>query len=126
MADQAKKIEKDAAGQFARSKHGRDNDGLTSAEPRVLSGDGDATFDNDPDFPPESRNDRETGARKLQSVDGGGMEAGPDERTREGPPEHGLQEDMDETPEKTRHGDGQNPSGSFGVSDARSATRRDR
>jgi hypothetical protein len=116
MTDRAKKIEKDAAGQFVRSKHGRDNDGLSSAEPRVISGGGDAAFDDDPDFPPESRNDRATGARKLQSVGGGGMEDSPDERTHEGPPEHGLQEDMDETPEKTRHGDGQNPPGSFGAS----------
>ena len=116
MPDQSKKIENDAAGQFVRSKHGRGNDGLSRAEPRVTPGDGDATFDNDPDFPPESRNDRATGARKLQSIEGGGMEDGPDERTYEGPPEHGLQEDMDEVPEKTRHGDGQNPPGSFGVS----------
>ena len=125
MPDQTKKIEKDAAGQFVRTKHGRDNDGLSSAEPRVTSGDGDATFDNDPDFPPESRNDRATGARKLQSVEEGGMEAGPDERTHEEPPEHGLQEDMDDVPEKTRHGNGQNPPGSFGASDAGSATRRE-
>jgi hypothetical protein len=118
MTDQAKKIEKDAAGQFVRSKHGRDNDGLSSAEPRVISGDGDATFDDDPDFPPESRNDRETGARKLQSEEGGGMEDGPDERTHDGPPEHGLQEDLEEVPEKTRQSDGQNPPGSFGASKA--------
>jgi hypothetical protein len=126
MADQAKKIENDAAGQFVRTRHGAENDGLSSAEPRVISGDGDATFEDDPGFPPESRNDRQTGARKLQSVEGGGMETGPDERTNDEAPEHGLQEDMDDVPEKTRHGDGRNPPGSFGVSDARSSARRDR
>jgi hypothetical protein len=108
MPDQTKKIEKDAAGQFVRTEHGRSNDGLASAEPRVSSNDGDATFDDD--FPPESRNDRETGARKLLSENYSGMEDGPDERTHDGPREHGLQEDMDEAPEKTRRSDGQDPS----------------
>lgn len=38
--------EKDAKGQFVRTRHGADNDGVLSANPRVLSGkkDGDATF----------------------------------------------------------------------------------
>lgn len=42
----AKDPEKDAKGQFAKNQHGGDNDGTVSAEPRVLSenGDGDATF----------------------------------------------------------------------------------
>ncbi len=38
--------EQDAAGQFARSHKGHDNSGVTSADPRVLSGkaSGDATW----------------------------------------------------------------------------------
>ena len=38
--------EADAKGQFARTRHGSNNDGVVSAKPRVLSGnkDGDATF----------------------------------------------------------------------------------
>lgn len=41
-----KQIEKDAKGQFARSKADASNDGVISAEPRVISRDpeGDATF----------------------------------------------------------------------------------
>lgn len=37
---------KDARGQFARSEQGAENDGVLSANPRVVSGksDGDATF----------------------------------------------------------------------------------
>lgn len=31
--------------QFVRSRHGADNDGVASAEPRVIAGDVDATFD---------------------------------------------------------------------------------
>jgi hypothetical protein len=36
----------DAKGQFVKTRHGADNDGVLSANPRVLSGkkDGDATF----------------------------------------------------------------------------------
>jgi hypothetical protein len=39
----------DAKGQYARTRHGSTNDGMASANPRVLSGksDGDATFKND-------------------------------------------------------------------------------
>lgn len=45
----AKEIRKDAEGQFARSPHGRRNSGVSSAEPRVITGDEDATFDTDPE-----------------------------------------------------------------------------
>ena len=39
-------VERDAEGQFVRSRHGGGNDGMASANPRPLSGkkDGDATF----------------------------------------------------------------------------------
>lgn len=40
--------QKDAKGQFVRTDHGRDNSGVASAEPRVITGDEDATFDTDP------------------------------------------------------------------------------
>ncbi len=38
--------ENDAKGQYARTRHGASNDGVTSAEPRVFSGEdsGDATW----------------------------------------------------------------------------------
>jgi hypothetical protein len=41
--------ESDARGQFAKTQHGGKNDGVISANPRVLSGkkDGDATFKSD-------------------------------------------------------------------------------
>lgn len=42
------KVEDDAKGQFVRSRHDADNDGVVSAEPRVITGDEDATFDTDP------------------------------------------------------------------------------
>jgi hypothetical protein len=42
------KVEEDAKGQFVRSRHGADNDGVVSAKPRVITGDDDATFDTDP------------------------------------------------------------------------------
>ncbi|MDQ0996497.1 hypothetical protein QFZ34_001679 [Phyllobacterium ifriqiyense] len=37
---------KDAKGQFAKTRHGAKNDGVSSANPRIMSGkeDGDATF----------------------------------------------------------------------------------
>ena len=43
--------EADARPQFAKKRHGGDNDGTASAEPRVSTGrtDGDSTFSNDPD-----------------------------------------------------------------------------
>ena len=44
----AREIKDDAKGQFVRSRHGADNDGVVSAEPRVITGDEDATFDTDP------------------------------------------------------------------------------
>ncbi|MCX8282464.1 hypothetical protein OSJ77_19930 [Phyllobacterium sp. 0TCS1.6C] len=39
----------DAKAQFTKTQHGGDNDGVSSANPRVLSGkeDGDATFKSD-------------------------------------------------------------------------------
>lgn len=52
----AAEIVKDAKGQFAPKQHGGKNDGLDSAAPVVTTGDGDATFDNDPDD--RSRNKR--------------------------------------------------------------------
>jgi hypothetical protein len=45
------KVEDDAKGQFVRSRHDADNDGVVSAEPRVITGDEDATFDTDPQAP---------------------------------------------------------------------------
>ena len=42
------KIEDDAKGQFVRSRHGASNDGVVSAEPSVITGDEDATFDTEP------------------------------------------------------------------------------
>jgi hypothetical protein len=49
-AGEAKKpeAEKDAKGQFVRTEHGRKNDGVDSAEPVVVSGTDDATFETDP------------------------------------------------------------------------------
>lgn len=44
----ADRIRKDAEGQFAPKKHGGKNNGLDSAAPVVTTGDGDATFDDDP------------------------------------------------------------------------------
>lgn len=44
----ARKVEDDAKGQFVRSRHGAENDGVVSAEPSVITGDDDATFDTDP------------------------------------------------------------------------------
>lgn len=41
-------IRKDAKGQFARPRRGSDNSGVSSAAPRVLTGEEDATFDNRP------------------------------------------------------------------------------
>lgn len=51
--------EEDAAGQFAAPQHGGNNSGVSSAEPRVLSGeeDGDATF-------PLRRGDRKSEERE--------------------------------------------------------------
>jgi hypothetical protein len=39
-------VERDAKGQFVRTEHGKSNDGVSGANPRVLSGneDGDSTF----------------------------------------------------------------------------------
>ncbi|MBS9720566.1 hypothetical protein JYU29_07695 [Tianweitania sp. BSSL-BM11] len=41
-------VEGDARGQFVHSKEGRENNGVTSASPRVTTGTDDATFENDP------------------------------------------------------------------------------
>ncbi|MCG6115281.1 MAG: hypothetical protein MEQ84_08790 [Mesorhizobium sp.] len=38
------KIKDDAGGQFVQSQNGKDNSGVSSATPRVLTGDEDATF----------------------------------------------------------------------------------
>ena len=46
--NKAAAIHKDARGQFAGAQHGGKNDGLDSAAPIATTGDGDATFDNDP------------------------------------------------------------------------------
>lgn len=42
------RAEKDAKGQFVRSRHGADNSGVTSARPRVITGHDDATVDGEP------------------------------------------------------------------------------
>lgn len=41
-------VEGDARGQFVQSDHGKENNGVTSASPRVTTGTDDATFENDP------------------------------------------------------------------------------
>lgn len=48
-AGAAARIRKDAAPQFERSIEGAGNSGVSSAEPRVLTGDEDATFDTHPE-----------------------------------------------------------------------------
>lgn len=47
--EQAEEVRKDAKGQFVRTKKGSTNDGISSASPRVITGDEDATFDTNPD-----------------------------------------------------------------------------
>ena len=49
MTERKKSPESDAKGHFAKTQHGGDNDGVSSANPRVLSGkkDGDATSKSD-------------------------------------------------------------------------------
>jgi hypothetical protein len=50
------KIHYDAKPQFVRSRKGAHNSGVSSAEPRVITGDEDATFDTDPEAqPPRNR-----------------------------------------------------------------------
>ncbi|HWK65002.1 MAG TPA: hypothetical protein VNS34_08680 [Rhizobiaceae bacterium] len=44
----ANEIRKDAKAQFAKTRHGRHNSGVSSAEPRVITGDEDATFHTKP------------------------------------------------------------------------------
>ena len=43
------RIHKDAQPQFVQSREGADNSGVSSAEPRVITGDEDATFTNHPE-----------------------------------------------------------------------------
>lgn len=45
----AKSIHQDAKPQFVRSRKGADNSGVSSAEPRVITGDEDATFKTHPE-----------------------------------------------------------------------------
>ena len=42
------KVHDDAKPQFVRSRKGAHNSGVSSAKPRVITGDEDATFDTDP------------------------------------------------------------------------------
>lgn len=56
--DAAAAVEKDARGQFARPRGENSNSGVSSAAPRVLTGDEDATFANEP------------GDRTLGTLDG--------------------------------------------------------
>lgn len=44
-----KRIHEDAKPQFVRSRKGADNSGVSSAEPRVITGDEDATFTTRPE-----------------------------------------------------------------------------
>jgi hypothetical protein len=44
-----KRIHEDAKPQFVRSRKGADNSGVASAEPRVITGDEDATFTTHPE-----------------------------------------------------------------------------
>jgi hypothetical protein len=53
--EEARRIERDASPQFVRTKVGSKNSGVSSAEPRVITGDEDATFDEDPDGEGASR-----------------------------------------------------------------------
>lgn len=54
----AKRIHEDAKPQFVRSRKGADNSGVASAEPRVITGDEDATFTTHPErHPPHSKQD---------------------------------------------------------------------
>ena len=48
---EADRIERDANPQFVRSKKGSKNSGVSSAEPRVITGDEDATFHEKPEEP---------------------------------------------------------------------------
>ena len=54
----AGQVEQDAEGQFAREKKGATNSGVSSAKPRVVTGDEDATFDKDPGGTSGSRSGR--------------------------------------------------------------------
>ncbi|MBD0416969.1 hypothetical protein [Oryzicola mucosus] len=45
----ADKIHDDAKPQYVKSHEGADNSGVSSAEPRVITGDEDATFETHPD-----------------------------------------------------------------------------
>jgi hypothetical protein len=45
----SKRIHEDAKPQFVRSREGADNSGVSSAEPRVITGDEDATFTTRPE-----------------------------------------------------------------------------
>lgn len=45
----AGKIREDAKPQYVRTRKGARNSGVASAEPRVITGDEDATFDTEPD-----------------------------------------------------------------------------
>jgi hypothetical protein len=47
--DDTKRIHEDAKPQFVRSRKGADNSGVSSAEPRVITGDEDATFTTHPE-----------------------------------------------------------------------------
>jgi hypothetical protein len=62
-----KSPETDAKGQFAKTQHGGDNDGVSSANPRVLSGkkDGDATFKSDAK---ENKKDRQAPSKSKREV----------------------------------------------------------
>lgn len=44
-----KKIHGDAKPQYVKSRKGADNSGVSSAEPRVITGDEDASFDTHPE-----------------------------------------------------------------------------
>lgn len=48
MGHDRSSVEKDAQGQFTQSQHGGENNGVSSASPRVTTGTDDATFENDP------------------------------------------------------------------------------
>ncbi|MDI6029244.1 hypothetical protein QBK99_24060 [Corticibacterium sp. UT-5YL-CI-8] len=48
----ADKIHDDAKAQYVKSREGADNSGVSSAEPRVITGDEDATFDTRPEKKP--------------------------------------------------------------------------
>jgi hypothetical protein len=58
------RIRDDAKPQYVRSRKGAHNSGIASAEPRVITGDEDATFDTDPEAQPPKNRKKPSASRK--------------------------------------------------------------